>query len=154
MSEWRALRRICWPGYADAVGRVQAQDVLVAVDGVPVLDTTSIAELQAAVSAAGRPLVLTFRTPLLRGTDPDALSLHAERLRRECRFLSAAAGYSMALAAGHTAPGWCLNQHGTCLGMAGTRQNLHLDLCTLLRLHNIRPLRLYTICRAATVLLV
>ena len=25
----------------------------------------------------------------------------------------------MALAAGHTAPGWCLNQHGTCLGTAG-----------------------------------
>ena len=98
---------------------MQAEDVLIAVDGVPVLDSTSIGELQAAVSAAGRPLVLTFRTPLIRGTDPNMLARHAECLRRECRFLSAAAGYSMALTAGHAAPGWCLNQHGTCLGMAG-----------------------------------
>jgi tetratricopeptide (TPR) repeat protein len=90
------------------------------VDGVPVLDTTSIGELQAAVSAAGRPLVLTFRTPLIRGTNPDTLARHAEWLRREYRFWSAAAAYSMALAAGHAVPGWCLNQHGMCLGMAGT----------------------------------
>ena len=107
-------------GCAEALRKVLPGDILIAVDGVPVLDTTTIGELQAAVSAAGRPLVLTFRTPLIRGTNPDALARHAEWLRRERRFWSAAAAYSMALAAGHAVPDWCLNQHGMCLGMAGT----------------------------------
>ena len=40
----------------------------------------------------------------------------------------------MALAAGHTAPGWCLNQHGTCLGTAGLlgTKRVVTALCLLL----------------------
>ena len=114
-------------GYAEGLGGVHPGDVLIAVDGVPVLDTTSIAELQASVGAAGRPLVLSFRTPLPRGTAPPLLSRHAEALRAEGRLIGAAAGYSMALAAGHAAPGWCLNQHGTCLGTAGLLEDALLS---------------------------
>ena len=106
-------------GYAETLGGVDSGDILIAVDGVSVLGSTTIAQLQAAVVAAGRPIVLSFRTPLPRGASADGLAQHAECLRREARLISAAAGYSMALAAGHRQAGWCLNQHGTCLGEAG-----------------------------------
>jgi hypothetical protein len=74
------------------------------------------------------------------GTDPARLSRHAERLRQEGRCLAAAAGYSMALAAGHTAPGWCLNQHGTCLGTAGLlgTKRVVTALCLLLNESRLR----------------
>ena len=112
-------------GYAEGLGGVLPGDVLITVDGVPVLDTNTIAELQASVAGAGRPLVLSFRTPLPRGTPPPLLSRHAEALRAEGRLIGAAAGYSMALAAGHLSPGWCLNQVEFCIKL----MNLYSSCC-------------------------
>ena len=54
------LTRGARAGYAEQLGGVSAGDVLIAVDGVSVLDTTTIRELQAAVRAAGRSDIYIF----------------------------------------------------------------------------------------------